>query len=306
MSPGSTRSSSDGWTVRRSPRRRATGVSWKRPPRSSSPSVRPTKSAGTRTTTRPKSGGDVDVVDHVRVGEQVGDAHAHLALGEHDAIRPDAFEDGAVERRPGLGNDVADAELLERHRREHARFAAAADRDDRVVELPGADALERLEVGGVELQGLGHLRRDLVDGGLVAVHGEHVVPEAHELAGRRGAEPPEADDENGLLHRGSPGQPMRTGSTAGRWVTGRVRWASARTRTSGPSRPTNIAAINISWPPGENWVVRPVDTPDRAERRDAFEHDPEERQAAGQLERERKRRTPPRRRRGRSRRSGRR
>ena len=176
----------------------------------------------------------------------MGDAHAHLALGEHDAVRPDAFEDGTVERRPGLGNDVADAELLERHRREHARFALAADCHDRVVELPGADALERLEIGGVELQGLGHLRRDLVDGGLVAVHREHVVPEAHELAGRRGAEPPEADDENGLLHGGSPGQPMRTGSTAGRWATGRVRWASARTRTSGPSRPTNIAAVNSS------------------------------------------------------------
>ena len=98
-------------------------------------------------------GGHIDVVDHVRVGEQVGDAHAHLALGEHDAVRPYAFEDGTVEWRPGLGNDVADAELLERHGREHARFALAADCHDRVVELSGADALERLEIGGVELQG---------------------------------------------------------------------------------------------------------------------------------------------------------
>ena len=115
-----------------------------------------------------------------------------------------------------------------------------------MVELAGADALECLKVGGVELQGLGHLRRDVVDRSLVAVHREHVVPETHEFAGRRGPEPPEADDENGLLHGGSPGQPMRTGSTAGRWATGRVRCASARTRTSGPSRPTNIAAVNSS------------------------------------------------------------
>ena len=70
-----------------------------------------------------------------RVLEGMGDPSPHLAFRVHHARRADPLEDRAMERRPGLRDDVADAEVLERHRGEDARLGLAADRDDRVIEV---------------------------------------------------------------------------------------------------------------------------------------------------------------------------
>ena len=161
---------------------------------------RPTQAAGGRILMIPKLRGHVEVVQHAGDGQRMRHPLAHLLLGIDDPVGTDALEDRAVQRGRCLGDDLGDAQVLERHRREDARIGGAADRDDRELEIAGADGPQGAFVGGIELRGVRDLRRDLVDGRLVPVERQDLVAEGHELEGGGRPEPPETDDEDRWLH----------------------------------------------------------------------------------------------------------
>jgi hypothetical protein len=99
-----------------------------------------------------------------------------------------------------------------------------------VVEL-AAPTARSADSRGIELEGMGDVRRDLVDPRLVGVDGEHLVAEPHQLATVLN---PEADDHRWFMLSGADADI----STAGRNATGAR--GRGRTRVSGPSRPANM------------------------------------------------------------------
>ena len=99
---------------------------------------------------------ELDEVEHPP-GDQVGDAFAHLVLGQHDVVGADAFEDPAVLAADGLGPDVGDAEVDQQGGGEDAGLDVGADADDGAGELVDAELAQGLGVGAVGDRRVGEL-----------------------------------------------------------------------------------------------------------------------------------------------------
>ncbi len=125
----------------------------------------------------------------------MGDAHAHVPLGEDDPVGADAVEDLPMRPRDRLGDDLRDLEVDEHRGREDARLHVGADGDDRGPKLRGAELAHRLRVGRVGLDDVGE------DGGVIlhalriGIDAQHLVAERDELARERSTEAPEPADE---------------------------------------------------------------------------------------------------------------
>src|SRR5690606_33509026 len=154
---------------------------------------------------------ELDEVDHAP-RDEVGDALAGLRLRVDDVVGTDAAQDLAVRLADRLRPDLRDLEVDEVGGDEHARLDRAADRDDRDLEVLGADLAQRVDRSGVGLHGVGDALGPLLHERHVLVDREHVTVQALQLSRGRGAEASEADDE----HRSVVGDPLNQ------------RWASPR------------------------------------------------------------------------------
>jgi hypothetical protein len=138
---------------------------------------------------------EADEVQHPAAHE-VRDALAGLALGVDDVVGADARQDLAVRLRDGLGPDLRDLEVDEVRGDEDGCLDERADGDDGDLEVLRADLLQRIDVAGVALDGMGDAVGPLLHEFEVLVHGEHLAVEPVQLAGARGAEASESDDQH--------------------------------------------------------------------------------------------------------------
>jgi len=91
----------------------------------------------------------------------VGHADAHVALGMDDDVGPHPLEHLGLPAVDGLGYDLLAAEFLEYQRGENALLDEVADSHHNGVEVGDPNALQRVGVGGVDLDGMRHLVGDL-------------------------------------------------------------------------------------------------------------------------------------------------
>ena len=127
---------------------------------------------------------------------------------------------------------------------------------------PAPTSPKRLLITGVELLGVGHVERDVVDVLLEIVNGEDLVTERHRLARCRGAaEATEPDDDDRLLHATPAVQPIRIVSTAGRWDTGRARAVECKHEGKRSEPPDEHGRCESTWDQGGSVVVSPLVRP---------------------------------------------
>ncbi len=134
-----------------------------------------------------------EVLDQ-RTGQQTSDAVAHLGLGVHHVVRPDAFQDPTVRSGEGLGPDVGDVEVDESACGEHARFDVGADRHHGSDRVADAELTQRRLAGGVGLHDVREVPRVLLHTMLVGIDAEHLMAHLDQGVGQRRPEPAEADD----------------------------------------------------------------------------------------------------------------
>ncbi len=153
-----------------------------------------------------------DEVEHPSAHE-VRHALAGLALGIDDVVGADAGEDLAVRLRDGLGPDLRHLQVDEVGRDQHRCLDRGTPPRRRRPEVLCADLPEGIDVLRIGLHGVRDALGPLLHELEVVVDREHLAVEAVELSGAGGAEPAEADDEDGASPRGlQPTIGLSTGS----------------------------------------------------------------------------------------------
>jgi hypothetical protein len=154
----------------------------------------------------PVAGANIQIIDDGSCHQRVGDANTRFEFWEDDAVRADALQDLGVLGRVRLGDDVATAALAQVERRQDARLHVRADGDHRGVELVHAELPQRVGIGGVGGDRVGHGVSDALDKLGIDIDGQHVVANLIEGARDRCSEASQSDDED-LLGHVPPNQP---------------------------------------------------------------------------------------------------
>ena len=106
----------------------------------------------------------------------------------------------------GLRPDLRDAEVDQVRGDEHARLDVGADRDDRDLEVGGADLPERVDRARIRLHGVRDTVCPLLHEVRIFIDREHLTVESLKLPGGRGAESAEAEHQNRGVVRDSLNQ----------------------------------------------------------------------------------------------------
>jgi hypothetical protein len=135
----------------------------------------------------------------------MGDALAHVPLGEDHVLHAQLGEDARVRLADGLGPDVQP--VSERDCRCQAvGHDVTTDGDNDAVEVGQPDLGRGLLQRGIGRDHLGQVPRQRGQRGNVDVDAQHLRPAAFELQCESGAEPSQSDHDDRARHAGLPSQ----------------------------------------------------------------------------------------------------
>ena len=153
-------------------------------------------------------------VHQVGGGKPGGEFFGHVAFGEDDLRGAERAQDSGVFIGDGLDHHFLGAQLLEVEHGEDGVVHGGPHPHDHHVGGGHVERVQGFAVGGVGGDGLGTVVLDLLDGGGVAVNGQHLAAAFIQFAREVEAEAAQPDDDVAFLVHASSRQLIVISSSA--------------------------------------------------------------------------------------------